>query len=69
MLQETLENWKIYDSSYDPLDKWLSEGEQILRRSSSEEKLVSYKSFILEINCVNKLHLNEFILKSSSSHN
>lgn len=53
MLQETLENWKIYDSSYDPLDGWLSEGEQILRRSSNEEKLVSYKILYLEINYVN----------------
>jgi hypothetical protein len=42
MLQETMNNWKIYESSYDPLDKWLAEGEQILRRSP-EEKLVSQR--------------------------
>jgi hypothetical protein len=40
MLQETLDNWKIYESSYDQLDRWLNECEQVLRRSS-EEKLVS----------------------------
>jgi hypothetical protein len=40
MLQETMDNWKTYHSTYDPLEKWLAEGEQILRRSS-EEKLVS----------------------------
>ncbi len=40
LLQETLNNWKIYHNSYDQLDKWLAEGEQILRRST-EEKLVS----------------------------
>ena len=40
MLKETLENWKIYENSYDQLDKWLTEGEHVLRRSP-EEKLVS----------------------------
>jgi hypothetical protein len=40
MLQETIDNWKIYESSYDQLDRWLAEGEQVLRRSP-EEKLVS----------------------------
>jgi len=62
MLQETLDNWKIYESSYDQLDRWLNECEQVLRRSS-EEKLVSYillffskEYFILEINYINKLY-------------
>jgi len=40
LLQETLENWKIYENTYDQLDQWLAEGEQIFRRSN-EEKLVS----------------------------
>jgi hypothetical protein len=39
MLQETINNWKIYHSQYDSLENWLNEGERILRRSS-EEKLV-----------------------------
>ncbi|CAF1553927.1 unnamed protein product, partial [Adineta steineri] len=38
ILQETLDNWKIYQNSYDQLKKWLTEGEQILQRSL-EEKL------------------------------
>lgn len=40
ILQETINNWKIYHSSYDSLEKWLNEGEHVLRLSS-EEKLVS----------------------------
>jgi len=44
MLQETLENWKTYESTYDQLDKWLAEGEQVLRRSS-EEKLVRIRFY------------------------
>ncbi len=39
MLQETINNWKIYLNLYDSLENWLNEGERILRRSS-EEKLV-----------------------------
>jgi hypothetical protein len=39
MLQETINNWKIYHNLYDSLENWLNEGERILRRSS-EEKLV-----------------------------
>ena len=42
MLQETMNNWRIYHNLYDSLEKWLNEGEQVLRRSS-EEKLVSMK--------------------------
>lgn len=51
MLQETLNNWKIYNTTYDQLERWLAEGEQVLRRSS-EEKLVSI-ILVLEINDVN----------------
>jgi hypothetical protein len=40
MLQETINNWRIYHNSYDSLEKWLDEGEHVLRRSS-DEKLVS----------------------------
>ncbi|CAF1393388.1 unnamed protein product [Rotaria sordida] len=40
MLQETINNWKIYHNLYDSLEKWLNEGEHVLRRSS-DEKLVS----------------------------
>jgi hypothetical protein len=40
MLEETIENWKIYENSYDQLDKWLTEGERILQRSA-DDKLVS----------------------------
>jgi hypothetical protein len=39
MLQETINNWKIYLNLYDSLENWLNEGERILRRSS-EEKVV-----------------------------
>ena len=39
MLQETMDNWKVYLNSYDQLERWLAEGEQVLR-CSSEEKLV-----------------------------
>ncbi len=44
ILQETLDNWKIYHNCFDQLKKWLTEGEQILR-GSSEEKRVSWISF------------------------
>ena len=40
MLQETINDWKVYHSSYELLEKWLNEGEHVLRRSA-EEKLVS----------------------------
>ena len=40
LLGETLENWKIYEASYDPLDRWLAEGEQ-MQRQSGDEKQVS----------------------------
>jgi 3-phenylpropionate/cinnamic acid dioxygenase small subunit len=43
MLQETINNWRTYHNLYDSLEKWLNEGEHILRRSS-EEKLVSKKT-------------------------
>ncbi|CAF4459410.1 unnamed protein product, partial [Rotaria magnacalcarata] len=46
MLQETLDNWKVYLSSYDQLERWLNEGDQVLQRSS-QEKLVSSNGFIL----------------------
>ena len=39
LLQETIQQWRIYSTSYDSLVQWLQEGEYILRRSS-EEKLV-----------------------------
>lgn len=39
LLQETIQQWRIYSNSYDSLLHWLQEGEYILRRSS-EEKLV-----------------------------
>ena len=42
MLQETINNWKIFHSSYDPLEKWLNEGADVLQRTS-EEKVVSIK--------------------------
>ena len=41
MLHETLDNWKVYHSSYGQLKSWLGEGEQILRRRSDDEKRVS----------------------------
>ncbi|CAM4782634.1 unnamed protein product, partial [Rotaria magnacalcarata] len=37
MLQETLDNWKVYLSSYDQLERWLNEGDQVLQRSSQEK--------------------------------
>ncbi|CAF3955463.1 unnamed protein product, partial [Rotaria sordida] len=37
MLQETMDNWKIYLNSYDQLEKWLTEGDQVLLRSSKEK--------------------------------
>ncbi|CAF3109668.1 unnamed protein product, partial [Rotaria sp. Silwood2] len=37
MLQETINNWKIYYNLYDSLEKWLNEGEHVLRRSSEEK--------------------------------
>ena len=40
LLQETLDNWKVYQNSYEQLKVWLNEGEQILQRSL-DEKLVS----------------------------
>ena len=43
MLQETINDWKVYHSSYELLEKWLNEGEHALRRSA-EEKLVSTNS-------------------------
>lgn len=46
ILQETINNWKIYHTHYDSLESWLNEGEHVLRRSS-EEKLVC--RHILEI--------------------
>ena len=51
MLQETINNWKIYYNLYDSLEQWLNEGEFILRRSS-EEKLVSIL-FSLQICMIN----------------
>jgi len=51
MLQETINNWKIYHNLYDSLEKWLNEGEYVLRRSS-EEKFVCIKiSLSLKYNC------------------
>lgn len=41
LLEETLENWKIYETSYDPLDRWLAEGEQMQRRSGDEKQVSS----------------------------
>ncbi len=43
MLQETISNWQIYHNLYDSLEKWLNDGEHVLRRSA-EEKLVSVNS-------------------------
>ena len=40
MLEETIENWKIYEKTYDQLDNWLAEGERILQRSA-DKQLVS----------------------------
>lgn len=55
LLGETLENWKIYEASYDPLDRWLAEGEQMQRRSGDEKQVSSIKPFCLEINHVNRM--------------
>lgn len=38
LLQMTLESWKVYHELFEKLERWLSEGEQILRRPSTEEK-------------------------------
>jgi len=43
MLQETINNWKIYHNLYDSLEKWLNEGEHVLRRSSEEKLVCIYK--------------------------
>ncbi|CAF1663438.1 unnamed protein product, partial [Adineta ricciae] len=44
LLQETLDNWKVYQNSYEQLKVWLNEGEQILQRSS-DEKLTYFANF------------------------
>jgi hypothetical protein len=61
MLQETINNWKIFHSSCDPLEKWLNEGADVLERTS-EEKMVSISmSFSLKYNKSIKFLLREFI--------
>ncbi|UJR08743.1 hypothetical protein I4U23_013000 [Adineta vaga] len=37
ILEETLNNWRIYHENYDSLENWLSEGEKILVRTSDEK--------------------------------
>ncbi|CAF3725966.1 unnamed protein product [Adineta steineri] len=37
LLQETINNWKIFHSSYDSLEKWLNDGEAILGGTSDEK--------------------------------
>jgi len=44
MLQETIENWRIYHNLYETFEKWLIDGEQILRRSSDEKLVRKYIS-------------------------
>lgn len=62
MLQETLDNWKVYHNTYEQLERWLNEGDQVLQRSPQEKLVSSFKHyFLLEINDVSKLFLKEFI--------
>ncbi|CAF4079785.1 unnamed protein product, partial [Rotaria sp. Silwood2] len=53
MLQETIDNWKIYLSSYDQFERWLTEGDQVLLRSS-EEKF----NYFANINHWTEIHEN-----------
>jgi hypothetical protein len=38
LLQETMQQWRIYSSSYDPLIQWLQEGEYICHHGLDEAR-------------------------------
>jgi hypothetical protein len=56
LLQETTDNWRVYHSSFDQLEKWLAEGEQTLRRSA-DEKLVSEKFKLSQQIALKRIHM------------
>ena len=39
LLQDTVHHWKIYHHSYEAVERWLEEGENVLRRSSDEKEV------------------------------
>ncbi|CAF1247326.1 unnamed protein product, partial [Didymodactylos carnosus] len=55
LLEETMENWNTYYSCIEPFEKWLNEGEQVLRRSSEEKtayfsNVENWRQFHLKLN-------------------
>jgi hypothetical protein len=39
LLDETLGNWHIYENSYESLEQWLNENEQVLRQTSQDKQV------------------------------
>lgn len=37
LLEELIHHWKVFLNNYETLEKWLQEGEYVLRRSSDEK--------------------------------